>query len=70
MNWVLGAVAIVVVIALLRQSTAPELRTPDEEPKSILDHFAPLVAGGATSTAGPSINPTGGASVMITYDKV
>jgi len=39
-------------------------------PVSALDALAPLEAGGKTSQAGASIDPTGGQSTFITYDKV
>ncbi len=40
----------------------------DDDPESTMDYEEPLTAGGATSDAGPTFNPTGN-GVYITYDK-
>lgn len=71
MNWALGIAAIVILVMILRApDRGDRLPTDEKEPRSILDHLEPVRAGGAAQEAGPTINPTGIASVMITYDKI
>jgi len=75
MNAVLGILAIVVLVAILYPqpgSPNPKVTTqsPLAAPSSFQDYTQPIRAGGATSEAGASFNPTGGASVSITFDEV
>jgi len=75
MNAVIGILAIVVLVAILYPqpgSPNPKATTqsPLAAPPSFMDYAQPTKAGGAVQEAGASFNPTGGASVMITYDKV
>lgn len=70
-NWCVGIAAIVVLVLILRSpDKGPKLPQADKDPRSILDHLEPVRAGGAMQEAGPTINPTGLASTMITYDKI
>lgn len=71
-GWIIGAVAVIVFVAILMHGQLPAgTRPATPEPGSTLDNLRPLTAGGAGMAAGPTFNPTGvGAGVFITYDKV
>lgn len=72
MNWCLGIVAVLLGVAILRQSQKPDVdyKEPEGFPRSLLDHLEAITAGGKAQEAGPTINPTGQQTSMITYDKL
>jgi len=75
MNWTLGIIAVVVLICILRQPaqtapSAPKMIVDKLPPRSDLDYLEPLTAGGKAQEAGPTVNPTGQMTTMVTYDKL